>query len=435
VRGELGEIVFTSYYDKTGYGYFAKQSGKSYYQTHGYQELVVFGVCSRSYRGSVSQYERLIHQKSRAEGVKKLTARTVQDQVESQGNLHSQVLEKLSASALVENGFDKLGNPVQDIDNQDIATENIDIIKAKYEEMYKAAPAHIQAHLVLNESAYESLKDSLNISIDDVCTKRQKATRRKKGEKVEKTRVCQEAKASLPPINGLVKRLYPKREQHYQTVIHLQRQGKDGGDYLLNGKGLPYLYPIVVAFCCSNQLLNLNWIFFTDGQRTLLESIMLRFAWKMNKKIILDYYHLQKKCQRQFSMAFHNDDKRAYNLNKVLQLLWYGLSTQAVTFLQNIDNQHIKNEEQKEILMQYITRNQDAIPCYELRKLIGLRNSSNTAEKANDTLVAKRQKHNGMSWSPNGSIALASLQAIVANKEHDLWLNEKKLRFSWALAA
>ena len=435
MRGEIGSFSFKSYFDSAGKSYFPRQSGKSYYQTQGYQELVVLGVCERSYRASVSRYERLIHQSSSASGYKKLSPRTVQDQVESQGKLHSAVLVSMSEKALIENGFDKQGKPTQVIEDEEISLESADLITAKYAQMYGAAPAHIQEHLKLDLLAYESLEDSFNITIDDVCTKRQKATHRKKGEKSETLSPVKVYKAPTAPINGLVKRLYPKREQHYQTVIHLQRQGKTGGNYLLNGKGLPYLYPIIVAFCCFNKLLALNWIFFTDGQRTLLDSIILRFAWKMNKKIILDYYHLQKKCQRQFSMAFHNDTKRAHNLHITLQFLWYGLSDEAITFLQSIENQHVKNEEEKQVLIQYITRNLNAIPCYELRKQIGLRNSSNCAEKANDQLVAIRQKNNGMSWSPEGSIALASLQAIITNKEQALWIKEKKLTFSWSMAA
>jgi hypothetical protein len=39
------------------------------------------------------------------------------------------------------------------------------------------------------------------------------------------------------------------------------------------------------------------------------------------------------------------------------------------------------------------------IPVYAVRRQLGLRNSSNRGEKANDLLVAARQKHNGMSWS------------------------------------
>lgn len=60
---------------------------------------------------------------------------------------------------------------------------------------------------------------------------------------------------------------------------------------------------------------------------------------------------------------------------------------------------------------------------------MGLRNSSNPVEKANDTCVAKRQKHNGMSWSPSGSSALAIISAAVSNGELSQWLSERTLNF------
>jgi hypothetical protein len=41
--------------------------------------------------------------------------------------------------------------------------------------------------------------------------------------------------------------------------------------------------------------------------------------------------------------------------------------------------------------------------CYALRKKLGLRVSSNPVEKANDLLASNKQKHQGMSWSADGS--------------------------------
>ena len=58
---------------------------------------------------------------------------------------------------------------------------------------------------------------------------------------------------------------------------------------------------------------------------------------------------------------------------------------------------------------------------YAVRKRLGLRNSSNIGEKMNDLLVSDRQKHNGMSWSPGGSIALAALEALKRNHEYEHW--------------
>ena len=55
------------------------------------------------------------------------------------------------------------------------------------------------------------------------------------------------------------------------------------------------------------------------------------------------------------------------------------------------------------------------IKCYVVRAKLGLRNSSNPIEKENDILVAQRQKHNGMSWSKNGSGSLASIKMVFQN--------------------
>jgi len=46
----------------------------------------------------------------------------------------------------------------------------------------------------------------------------------------------------------------------------------------------------------------------------------------------------------------------------------------------------------------YLKRNTPYIPCYAIRKELGLRNSSNIGEKMNGLVVSNRQKHNGMSW-------------------------------------
>ena len=47
----------------------------------------------------------------------------------------------------------------------------------------------------------------------------------------------------------------------------------------------------------------------------------------------------------------------------------------------------------------------------------------------NDLVVAERQKHNGMSWSKEGSVALASITALKRNNESRKWFEEKELDF------
>src|SRR5258708_22877058 len=83
--------------------------------------------------------------------------------------------------------------------------------------------------------------------------------------------------------------------------------------------------------------------------------------------------------------------------------------------LRNVKENAIKNKKELENLINYFDRNRSCIPCYALRKKLGLRVSSNHVEKANDVVVSNRQKHNGMSWSADGSTSLATLTAVRCN--------------------
>ena len=72
------------------------------------------------------------------------------------------------------------------------------------------------------------------------------------------------------------------------------------------------------------------------------------------------------------------------------------------------------------------------IPAYSVRKRLGLGNSSSQREKANDLLVADRQKKNGMSWSKVGSVRLASITALAKNNEYHRWFEHGEIRFKFA---
>jgi len=57
--------------------------------------------------------------------------------------------------------------------------------------------------------------------------------------------------------------------------------------------------------------------------------------------------------------------------------------------------------------------------------------SSNLVEKANDLVVSNRQKHNGMSWSADGSTSLATLTSVRLNDEHMNWLSNHDITFTF----
>nr|WP_305139587.1 UPF0236 family protein [uncultured Acetatifactor sp.] len=219
-----------------------------------------------------------------------------------------------------------------------------------------------------------------------------------------------------------------ERETKYveNTVVHVAR---GTGHYVLAGIGMAGVMRLLVAFLLSNGLMQgKNLVFFTDGARNIRGSLERLFPYRPYR-IILDWYHLEKKCREYLSNALKGKDVRNQVSEAVLRHLWAGDVGRATDCLLHLDGSLVKSREWLERLVQYLDRNYSYIPCYALRKELGLRNSSNPVEKANDTTVAQRQKHNGMSWSKGGSSAMTHIRAVYLNGEGEDWNKKGTLRF------
>lgn len=246
-----------------------------------------------------------------------------------------------------------------------------------------------------------------NISIDDVCCKKHKASGRKKG--------------SLPK---------EKREMVYNTVAHIQN--KESKAYTLNTSTIQQMMIVVLAFLLFNGLLSKpgSLVFFTDGARDLRLAIQNTFRF-LPFKIILDWFHLEKKCKDLLSMAIKGKQVKNQTLTEILAWFWLGKVDRALKVLSDLKEDTIKNTKERDNLIKYLQRNQDCIPCYALRKKLGLRISSNPVEKANDVVVSTRQKHHGMSWSADGSTSLATLTAVRRHGEDHHWLLKRDISFTF----
>jgi len=259
-----------------------------------------------------------------------------------------------------------------------------------------------------NPTDYEL--SGVNISSDEVGVKRQTETRPR-----------DEGKAQ------------PKRVEN--TVIHVEMANEtddpnvaSSSSYTLNSSSVPGAFKLLLGFLCMNGLLGSTMVFFVDGARNLNTIIAEMFSFA-NIKIILDWFHLRKKMEETLSLICNNRDYRNEMLQKIMPVLWRGNVDEAIVILKSIDMSMVKNIVKLNYLIGYLERVSKNIPNYMLRDALGLRNSSNRGEKANDLLVANRQKHNGMSWSDNGSIALASVTAIIHNNELDNWVENGFLSF------
>ena len=90
-------------------------------------------------------------------------------------------------------------------------------------------------------------------------------------------------------------------------------------------------------------------------------------------------------------MAISGKQVKNQILAELLTWLWLGKVERAIKLLQELSQESIKNHKELKNLITYLDRNSNYIPCYALRKKLGLRLSSNPVEKANDLVVSNRQ--------------------------------------------
>ena len=78
-------------------------------------------------------------------------------------------------------------------------------------------------------------------------------------------------------------------------------------------------------------------------------------------------------------------------------------------------------------LIGYLRKHQAKIPDYNERRIHRQFNGSGHVEKANDLLVARRQKHQSMHWSPETSDSLCALKTLMLNHGWELYWQERKV--------
>jgi len=142
-----------------------------------------------------------------------------------------------------------------------------------------------------------------------------------------------------------------------------------------------------------------------------------------NKDLVLDWYHLRKKCRELLSMVCFGKSHKNEVLTQLMPLLWNGEIQEALNLLDTLKD-NCRNEKKLSELINYITTRKDTIPNYSDRRKKCLYNGSAIVEKANDLLVARRQKHTSMQWTRKGGDALLALKTIQLNNEWDnYWLH------------
>ena len=376
------------------------------------QEIIVLtAMKDLSYRKTAS----ILNQAYCRNAHNSLKPTTLEDYIQRQGkHINRSISEKSKDILDGHPGFSEIGIPVdvsqisEEIKFTDQSTDNYkgDSVHLFSEEIKsyndgKDFCDQIKNIDLINDT--ESSSDNcVYIAIDDVGVDKQKETRKdggsKEGKRVE------------------------------NTVIHVQSKE---GQHVLTAIGMSQAFTILMAFLLSNNLLqNRNLYFFTDGASNIRKCIEVYFQPFCTYVHMLDWYHLEKKIKELLSMAIKGskDERKKIRLD-INSKLWAGNVDDAIFYIKNIDSKYIKSSNKLDDVIGYLTRKKEYIGCYALRKELGYRNSSNPAEKANDIIVANRQKHNGMSWSSNGSGSLAAITAVCYNNELESWVKTRTIPF------
>ncbi len=384
---------------------FVRLRGVEIYKTIGFKDIaLIYGDTEQSYQKTARLINRIRHQEQGG-----TPSRTLHDCTEKEGREALSYIDQRARCILEENGFTEDGT-CRDIkleyNKKCSVTLPKQLVLTTVEKCCQDQDINVDS-VLRNPVPYENPENSTEISIDDVNVKKQEEFR-----------------------PGGIKSERGKRKYIHNTIAHVSKA--DAGKYVLNGPGTKNVLRFLTAFLLHNDLTGDRIQFFTDGHRVLNDSIFKRFSWHKNIGIILDWYHLEKKCKEQLSLALKGRFIRNEILDKLKPLLWYGLIDEAVNHLEAIDPDSIKKIETRDKLIEYLRRNKPHIPCYAVRKELGLCNSSAIGEKMNDLVVSSRQKHNGMSWSKAGSVGLATITAIKRNKENEKWFETKELNFKLA---
>lgn len=412
VDGEVGRLSFKTYSvangDKivfnTSQELFRALYSAEWYRTIGFNEILTKLVSTCSYRESADILNRM---RNENEGTPSRTLQSIvkQESKKIEAHLYKKVSNILYDYEFEETGIPKTERTINKFNTSKSSPYTKGSVLEKEIKKYNDNKS-IELQIPLKEKfkEYEIKGLTTDICIDEVCVKKQNETRAKSKikEKKEGTNYLR------------------------NSIVHIR---KNEQKYTLNSASIAEIIPMIVGFLLNNNCLNNFLTFFVDGERSLHTALINAFSWKKSFKIVLDWYHLVKKCEMELSSALNNREKRNEILLKVKGQLWIGNIDEAIKIIENIDKNIVKSQNNLERLIGYFERNSNYIPCYALRKELGLCNSSNQGEKANDLIVASRQKHNGMGWSKKGSISLATIVNMQKNHETSNWYKDGNIAF------
>ncbi|HSH79269.1 MAG TPA: UPF0236 family protein [Herpetosiphonaceae bacterium] len=158
----------------------------------------------------------------------------------------------------------------------------------------------------------------------------------------------------------------------------------------------------------------ISLLLISDGARWIRRFFSDTLAALTAKTMILDWHHLKQKCLELSSRICRGRLAKAHFLRRLYRRLWRGDVPGALAVLE-AERPETKNEAKLDELIGYLQAREPWIPNYRQRRIERKYIGSGHVEKANDLIVARRQKNRGMQWSEATSDALAALRTLMLN--------------------
>jgi hypothetical protein len=206
--------------------------------------------------------------------------------------------------------------------------------------------------------------------------------------------------------------------------LRTARVATTAGYRYLSGVGESFLHQWFVLLLILGVGGHRSLLLIADGARWIRNFYTGLLAKIPNKQMILDWYHLHQKGYQLGSMICRGRKAKTQFLAMLYRHLWPGDLTGAMAFLEAYRPQ-AKNEDKLDELILYLQQRQAFIPNYQQRRRERRYIGSAHAEKANDLIVARRQKNKGMHWSQDTSDALAALKTLMLNGGWDLYWHSR----------
>jgi hypothetical protein len=207
--------------------------------------------------------------------------------------------------------------------------------------------------------------------------------------------------------------------------LRTARVSTSAGTRYVSGTGASFLTVLLVlVLLCAGR--DRRLLVVADGARWIRAwAAQLTERWPKTQ-LLLDWFHLRKRCSEWGSMACGGRKAKAALLRPVYRHLWRGEVADAIAVLEAY-RPEARNVEWLDKLITYLREREPYIPPYGERRRTSQYIGSGQVEKANDQIVAQRQKGAGMRWSLDTSDALAALRTLHLNGGWDAYWTHRQM--------